>query len=50
MNIHITDDFEWSTDFPQSFSIECREYKFEQRVPLSKDAKTEEDEDNLRHF
>lgn len=35
MNIRITDEFDWSTDFLQSLSIKCREYEFEKKVPLS---------------
>eukprot|EP00584_Thalassiosira_punctigera_P012573 CAMPEP_0172568186 /NCGR_PEP_ID=MMETSP1067-20121228/118947_1 /TAXON_ID=265564 ORGANISM="Thalassiosira punctigera, Strain Tpunct2005C2" /NCGR_SAMPLE_ID=MMETSP1067 /ASSEMBLY_ACC=CAM_ASM_000444 /LENGTH=1184 /DNA_ID=CAMNT_0013359729 /DNA_START=216 /DNA_END=3770 /DNA_ORIENTATION=+ len=48
MNIRITNEFEWSTDFLQSLSIKCREYEFEKKVPLnrmevSEEAETEED-------
>lgn len=35
MNIRITNEFEWSTNFLQSLSIKCREYEFAQKVPLA---------------
>jgi len=47
-NIQITDEFEWSTDFLQSLSIKCREYEFEQKVPLSMDMQHEEEEDQRK--
>lgn len=34
-NIRITNEFEWSTNFLQSLSIKCREYEFDQKVPLA---------------
>eukprot|EP00986_Skeletonema_menzelii_P004279 scaffold1453_cov140-Skeletonema_menzelii.AAC.2 len=30
----INDEFEWSTDFLQALTIKCREYEFQQKVPL----------------
>jgi len=36
-NGRITNEFEWSTDFLQSLAIKCREYEFQQKVPLTMD-------------
>jgi len=37
----IDNEFEWSSDFLQSLAIKCREYEFEQKVPLSMDAESD---------
>jgi len=38
---NIDNEFEWSSDFLQSLAIKCREYEFEQKVPLSMDAESD---------